>query len=248
MKNTQKGFTLIELLVVVSIIGMLSSIVLASLRDARSSATKAAGLQFSSSLLHTIGAYALGYWNFNEPDTDGGAGVSAAAPQDYSGNNLNFSSAVNRTSNIPTKSGFAASSPSIIRTLTASEWSSIRPSLDGYTFAAWIYPTAVSSGSNVSPVVVLDYSPTGTNRPAIYFGLSSTQKVVCGDAYLDWATGISSVEAVSMNAWAHIACAYNGKYSLYINGKAASVTGDQAATSFAGNNGQANLESRNKEN
>ncbi len=38
IKNTQKGFTLIELLVVIAIIGMLSSIVLTSLRSAQGKA------------------------------------------------------------------------------------------------------------------------------------------------------------------------------------------------------------------
>lgn len=42
MKNFKKGFTIIELLVVVAIIGLLSSIVLASLNDARTKANKAA--------------------------------------------------------------------------------------------------------------------------------------------------------------------------------------------------------------
>lgn len=43
--NTQKGFTLIELLVVISIIGLLSSIVLASLTEARTKAKNIAALE-----------------------------------------------------------------------------------------------------------------------------------------------------------------------------------------------------------
>jgi prepilin-type N-terminal cleavage/methylation domain-containing protein len=61
------GFTLIELLVVVSIISLLSSVVLASLNDARDKARIAAGKQFSSSLHNAIGLGLVGEWKFEQP-------------------------------------------------------------------------------------------------------------------------------------------------------------------------------------
>jgi len=60
------GFTLIELLVVISIIGLLSSIVLVGTKGAREKAGVAKVLQFSASVHHTLGAYMVGEWKFEE--------------------------------------------------------------------------------------------------------------------------------------------------------------------------------------
>ena len=65
MKN-KKAFTLIELLVVIVIIGLISSIILVSLKEAGEKARIAGVLEFSHSIQHTLGAYAVGVWSFEE--------------------------------------------------------------------------------------------------------------------------------------------------------------------------------------
>lgn len=65
-KRNRAGFTLIELLAVISIVGLLASIVLASLSTVRKNARFAAAKQFAHSLDTQVGISAVGWWNLSE--------------------------------------------------------------------------------------------------------------------------------------------------------------------------------------
>jgi len=96
----EKAFTLIELLVVIAIIGVIASIVLVNLSGTRDKARIANGLQFSQSINHTLGAYAVGVWNFERvvsgstPDASGfnnnGVVTGAVITTGIIGNALRF--------------------------------------------------------------------------------------------------------------------------------------------------------------
>jgi prepilin-type N-terminal cleavage/methylation domain-containing protein len=64
-----KAFTLVELLVVIAIVGLLSTIVLAVTSGVSNQGRIAKGLQFSQHLQNTLGAEAVGIWNFDEGGT-----------------------------------------------------------------------------------------------------------------------------------------------------------------------------------
>ncbi|MFZ4500153.1 MAG: type II secretion system protein [Minisyncoccia bacterium] len=81
--NKEKGFTLIELLVVIAVIGILASVVMASLNSAR---VKARNARRNSDIKQLVNAFNLGITNTGTlPDsTANGACVSATCYEAYS--------------------------------------------------------------------------------------------------------------------------------------------------------------------
>ena len=79
-----KAFTLIELLVVISIIGVLASVVLVSFSGSRDKAKLAKAQNFDAQISHSLGAYAIGIWRFEE-----GSGTTAYDESGY-GNDINL--------------------------------------------------------------------------------------------------------------------------------------------------------------
>ena len=70
MNFRQQSFTLIELLVVISIIGVLGSIVLASLEGAKDRADIAKSQQFSHTIRTSLGDKLVGEWRFDDSTED----------------------------------------------------------------------------------------------------------------------------------------------------------------------------------
>jgi len=66
MRRHNKAFTLIEVLVVITIIGLLASIVLITTKGARERAKIAKSLNFAAQVHHSLGAYAVGIWDFDD--------------------------------------------------------------------------------------------------------------------------------------------------------------------------------------
>ena len=93
-----EAFTLIELLVVISIIGLLASIVLVSIKGIREKARIAKTLEFSQSIQSALGAEAVGMWGFDE-----GPGNTIAKDSSGYGNDGTINGDVTYTSETPHK-------------------------------------------------------------------------------------------------------------------------------------------------
>ena len=206
------GFTLIELLVVMSIISVISSMVLVYLKSTRDKARISSARSFSANIYHASGAYAGGIWLMEEG----------------TGNIINDSSGWKNTA---TNNG-ATWSSDFPFTDSEEKWSlyfngssylsvpfnakTMNIKQDGFTYSAWIKPTALTQDYNMFMGQILPY-----------FNVRST-----GILHMSMTAGgqqrsVYSVTKLSVNKWYHVAATYDsqGYMKVYVDGKLDGTSG-----------------------
>jgi len=214
-----KGFTVIELLVVVAIIGLLSSIVLVSLKSPREKAKIAGILQYSASLHHLLGADIVGEWkfedNFNDTSGNNNNGKGCNAPTDCRTDALCIGDKgpnciQNDASSQLGKAGSFDGTDDYVNCGSASSVDAMRD----YTYSLWIKPNTVS----------LSYQALIGKGDLFRRGFFVTGSSIRGTTpYSVTSPNSQSVSGtVSTTQWTHVVLTHSAtdkKIRLYANGK-----------------------------
>ena len=207
--KSKKSFTLIELLVVIAIIGLLSSVVLVSMRGTRERARIAKGLEFSQSVQNTLGAYAVGWWRFDAIEgnqiIDGSGygnhctvnGATLVSGLEQLGNALEFAGPVACAAGDNLDCGDDESLALV----------------DEITIEAW-----VKRSSDADGVILEKFAVVGGYGIRVLAGGNFRFYIVPGQTNLD------SISTVDVQKWYHLAATFNNalasdEMKIYINGK-----------------------------
>lgn len=246
-----RAFTIIELLVVVSIVGLISSVILGNLTQARQRAVLASAQQFDASVRHAIGDRLVGSWNFNE------SGGNTAF--DDSGNNLNGTVAAGASYAIPGVDGtgsaiFFSGSNSYVNGTGAPTGDNI-----GVTVSAWLNPTDVSNNRTIFITGNGSCTNYGLSINSAHFNVSNNfmtigidpggnqnaQAPKNNDSNFAAVAHAATVEgeiaqttpSVPNNEWTSVVTSFapDGTVTSYVNGKYAGTATGLPTTNCGGN-------------
>jgi len=223
------------LLVVISVIGLLSSIIVASLNNARNQGSQAAGLTFATHTYQAFGADALFNYNFDS--------LSGSNILDTSGNNRTLTpntgsfTLSNKTPNLRGNSLTSGGA-------TYAQSGTISPPVtsNAYTLGTWVYFNSLSCGSSC----IIAETTNGTGYPIIIYWDGTN--FICESDMLNGST--LTFSGVQTGRWYYIACsafapaAVNGSLgylNAYINGKVVASTSGATVYYTPGNAGFTNI-------
>lgn len=203
------GFTLIELLVIISIVGLVSSVALANLQEARKRALISAGIQQEVSIRNAAGDSMIGEWSFN-----GSPGVATVAT-DTSGYG-NDGTIVNGELVEPGSNGsgtavyLAGAGSYVTGTGVASENNA------NTTITAWVNPSEITDARSI-------FSSGYDGSLNYSMALSSGKVVPMTASYMPAVGEGEEATLIKNNVWSFVATTFadDGDVSIYVNGSLA---------------------------